>query len=470
MKRLPFIRLTRLRAHRGAGQRAQRGAASLIVVMVLFFIISLTAAYTSRNLVFEQRTSGNQYRSTLAFEAMDAGIQWALARLNDARMDLAADNCSALTSAGAVNGATPEPSFRERYLNIDGATGNITPRMQGTSTNHRLAGCVFNGSTWSCHCPETGDPDPTFVANGNGPYVAFWVRFPVYAPSRPGVVRVEVNACTRLDPACLSFARTPQTGDGVATGSALMALRSGVASPPAGAVMARGTITIDSGASLNVTNTNEASGGLTVHAGTAFSASTPGLTLTTLPGSPTDRSVVSADPSLALADLSPEITPATPANNGVDRMFNSVFGVWRGTFEEALGVVSVDCSSGCNSGDVNNALLLNPGHAVLLTGGGTLTINADIGSTTRDVLVVSDGQVEWASTPQTVYGLIYSRATNWNLANSGTVRGAIVAESNLRVSGNTTVIYDADVLRRLRVAAGTFVQAPGSWRDIALPP
>jgi hypothetical protein len=34
--------------------------------MLLFFIISMVAAYTSRNLIFEQRTSANQYRSTQA--------------------------------------------------------------------------------------------------------------------------------------------------------------------------------------------------------------------------------------------------------------------------------------------------------------------------------------------------------------------------------------------------------------------
>ena len=48
----------------------QRGVATLAVVMVLFFIIALTAAYTSRNMIFEQKTSANQYRSTLAFEAV----------------------------------------------------------------------------------------------------------------------------------------------------------------------------------------------------------------------------------------------------------------------------------------------------------------------------------------------------------------------------------------------------------------
>ena len=67
----------------GTGRAAgQRGAASLIVVMLLFFVLSLTAAYANRHLIFEQKTSANQSRSTAAFEAAEAGIEWALAQLN----------------------------------------------------------------------------------------------------------------------------------------------------------------------------------------------------------------------------------------------------------------------------------------------------------------------------------------------------------------------------------------------------
>ena len=65
----------------------QRGAAALVVVMMLFFIMSLVAAYASRNLIFEQRTSANNYRSTQAFEAAEAGLEWAIAMLNGGRID-----------------------------------------------------------------------------------------------------------------------------------------------------------------------------------------------------------------------------------------------------------------------------------------------------------------------------------------------------------------------------------------------
>ena len=435
---------------------APRGAASLIVVMVLFFIIAMVAAYTSRNLVFEQRTAANQYRATLAFEAAEAGLEWAVARLNDSRM---ADNCVPLANAAAVDPVTPQPSFRERYLSIDAATGVITPVAD------RLAGCVFNGSDWSCDCPSAGNPNPTFVASGDGPYSAFWVRFTAVGGTLPGVVRIEVNGCTRNDVNCLRFDREAQFGDGLAAHNALLVLRSALGSVPLAALTVRGATSFDPTAStFNVTNDAPTGRGITVHSGPGFAPA--GVSLNTIAGSPASRSVVDGDPSLALADLSPALTPDTPANYGVDRMFNSTFGVWPATFAQAPGVVTVPCAP-CSASAVNDAVLLNPGHAVLLTGAGPLTVDADIGSPTQPVVIVAGGSVEFTGTPATIHGLVYSRAATWTTAGTGTIRGAAVAESNLDVVGNVSLVHDGALLTRARVGTGSFIRAPGGWRDTA---
>ncbi|MBL0296207.1 MAG: pilus assembly PilX N-terminal domain-containing protein [Betaproteobacteria bacterium] len=99
--------------------RCQGGVASLTVVMVLFFILSLVAAYTSRNLIFEQRTAGNLHRSTQAFEAAEAGVEWALTMLNSGRIDA---TCAASTNVA-------NDSFRQRYLTIDAASGGRPGRV-----------------------------------------------------------------------------------------------------------------------------------------------------------------------------------------------------------------------------------------------------------------------------------------------------------------------------------------------------
>ena len=45
------------------------------------------------------------------------------------------------------------------------------------------------------------------------------------------------------------------------------------------------------------------------------------------------------------------------------------------------------------------------------------------------------------------------------------MRGAIVAETDLKGSGSFTTVYDADVLNRLRRQTGSFVRVPGGWKD-----
>ena len=72
--------MTRIHLH---PRLRQRGAASLVVAMILLFGMTMVAFYANRGLLFEQRTSANQYRATSAFEVAEAGLEWATARLNE---------------------------------------------------------------------------------------------------------------------------------------------------------------------------------------------------------------------------------------------------------------------------------------------------------------------------------------------------------------------------------------------------
>ena len=145
------------RSPRGAASYRvkQRGAASLVVVLMLFFVIALVSAYTSRNLIFEQRTSVNQYRSSMAFEAAEAGMEWATAMLNGGRMG---DDCSEATAAA---GST---SFRQR-------TSVLMPAPESSSRASRsslLAECwhlpasgrVLPGSAIALLTPTLSWPTP----------------------------------------------------------------------------------------------------------------------------------------------------------------------------------------------------------------------------------------------------------------------------------------------------------------------
>ena len=135
-----------------SSQSKQRGVAALTVVMVLFFVMAMVAAYTSRNMVFEQRTSVNQLRSTQALEAAQAGIEWATALLNAGRIN------SACTETGATTG---DSTFRERYLTVSASSGAITRKVRSVPTippTELLPTCVSNAGVWSCSCPVDGAP------------------------------------------------------------------------------------------------------------------------------------------------------------------------------------------------------------------------------------------------------------------------------------------------------------------------
>src|SRR6188472_3079415 len=87
-------------------RQRQAGIAALVVTLLLFFAMVLGIGFVNRSLVFEQRASANQYRSTQAFEAAQGGLDWALAQLATDRP--VGDDCLPTTEPTGM-------PFRERY-------------------------------------------------------------------------------------------------------------------------------------------------------------------------------------------------------------------------------------------------------------------------------------------------------------------------------------------------------------------
>jgi len=61
----------------------QRGVAALFVTVMLCFAMVLAVAVAHRNVVVEEQRSANELRAASAFEAAEAGLDWALASIND---------------------------------------------------------------------------------------------------------------------------------------------------------------------------------------------------------------------------------------------------------------------------------------------------------------------------------------------------------------------------------------------------
>jgi hypothetical protein len=446
--------------HRSPRSPRQRGVAALTIVLVLFFIVSMVAAYTSRNLIFEQRTAANQYRSTQAMEAAQAGLEWAKSMLNHGSIDQFCQTSTVPT----------DTTFRQRYLTID-ASGSVAPLVIATPTltpaDQLTPSCVFNGSDWDCSCPTSAAPSLA-TPTGTGIFPAFRVRMVGGAgllnnPPVPGVgvVRIESVGCTKLDlspTGCMSFVGQGATSEGRAVATELLGLTGGLPSPPLAALTSGGSVNLG-GMAMAVYNADLAAGGTTIQSRLATAKA--GLVLSSVPGTPGDASTVENDASLP--------DPTTAA--GARRMFSGVFNMWPDTYRQQPAAIVLDATTpnctaaGCTALAVRNALLFNPGRVLWIEGNLDVDSAGDIGSSALPALLVVNGNLTF-STAATIYGLVYTRTGTWStLGSGGVVRGAVVAEGNVAGSGTPRIIYDAGVLKRLRLASGSFVMVPGGWKD-----
>ncbi|MCY7316091.1 MAG: pilus assembly PilX N-terminal domain-containing protein [Rubrivivax sp.] len=452
----------------GAGSRLkrQRGAATLVVVMVLFFIVSLVAAYTNRNLIFEQRTSANQYRSTQALEAAEAGLEWAVTMLNFSRIDASCSKSSTL-----VHG-----SFRERYITTDPVTGKFTP--VAIAAGRDFPTCVWNGvGGWDCACPDAGLAALT-PPTGAAVAPAFRVRLRAVVgdpatptvPKQPGLIWVDVVGCTRLDEAgsanpCLSFTGQGALNEGRVVVSTMLALGGSASGMPLAALTVRGSVDAAGGA-LNVYNGGAGTSGLTVHASGAINPA--GLTTRGPPGTPWILTQAPGD--LKLAPASAGTTGAQPIGE-FDRSFASIFNMRPEVFRDQQAAVRLACGTtpGCSASTFHTMIERNPGRPLWLDGNLVVDSALQIGTPGQPVLLTVNGTLTF-TTPGSINGLVYLRlprpaVSTWATSGTGRINGALIVDGDVVGSGNTTVVYDSAILQQVRYGSGSFVRVPGSWRD-----
>jgi hypothetical protein len=470
-----------------------RGAASLIVVLLLFLVLSLSAAYAGRNLIFEQKTSANQARSTIAFESAEAGIDWTLAALNGGRIN---NTCADSTAVGAL-------SFQQRYLSI-AANGVVSVNVRSGDLSPRIwPACVYNGSGWNCACPEAGQIDPAAPA-GDAPAPAFrvWpaVQEPTlnapplaspWLPPAPGTVfpnvpvggfPLTVAGCTRLPAGagetCLDYQSRADIGEGVAGLRVTLVLRSGLTTPPSAAITARQQVVpanLGGAPRLAVVNTDQRSRGYTVNSGGAVDDTL--FALQTIPGTPPERSTAAGDSKLLALE-----NPAPPGSSVIgtelssgDLMFVNTFGIRRQVYQNQPGLRT--CPNPCSAATINALLADNPNRIIWVEG--NLTLDANIGTAPAPVLLIVNGQTLTLGNNVQITGFVYltgGGAATSNIALPDTVtaiNGALVAEGGLTTTYTgvpaptsvLTVTYDPAVLDLLRTTYGSWVRMAGSWRD-----
>jgi hypothetical protein len=451
---------------------SQRGAASLIIVMVLFFVLTMVAAYTSRNLLFEQRISANQARSTQALEAAEAGIEWAVAQLSSGRIMA---SCTASADSGDI-------SFRQRYVGIDDA-GLMRARRRLSDGGPLWPGCFFDvrspenaladetSGSWVCDCPADAAPSLSAPAGTGLAYPAFRVRFITFPtnggsvePLRPGTIRIESRGCTQLIEGCLDFGPTPVEGEGQATISVVLALHPVLKTPPSAAVTVGGNVELGDNP-VQATNTDAASSGLILHVAGTIGAATRAATeasAVTIGGQPVERAIIEGDASLLLPAM------AASGENDANRFFAGFMGVLPSVYREKPLVVHRACAPVCDGAQLRELVKRHPGRPLWLKG--EVVLDGDIGESPPSgalqpvLVIVEDGSVT-SSGGGTLHGVMYLRRSSLAAA-SYSINGALIVEEGLVGTSSTpSVAYNPNVLSHLRLQQGSFVRVPGSWRD-----
>lgn len=420
---------------------SHRGAASLVVVVILMAVMMVAVAFTNRSLVVETKTSANQYRYTLAMQAAEAGLEWATAMMNKPENI----NASCLTSAVAG-----DIRFRRKYLWTDADTGEVVPRkIPPPAPDVRplppipevFAACVANqlGNGWTCSCPNAGTaPAPGAAAPASGFQPSFAVGFE--ASPTNGTLRLVSYGCTS------PITSATCTGDAGATVSVSLGPVSGLATPPAAPLTARGKVEIGN-AALGVINGDPTTNGVTINAGMGIDASN--VRITTVPGTPPASTLVGNDASLR--------------DTTEDQMFAMFFGMSKDAYQNLPSVTKLICP--CTENTIQTAY--NAGaRQIWLEGNLTMNANLTIGSVAEPVLLVTNGNIEMRGDLE-VYGLLYSTAITWDNTGGGSalLRGAAISEGNYTGNGTPDYYYDPNVLKKLRVEASSYSRIPGSWRD-----
>jgi hypothetical protein len=409
----------------------QAGAATLAVVALLLLLMLAAALLASRNLVADQRSAAHQVHHVQAMEAAEAGLQWALARLNGGALDPLCRPAAGLP-------------WRDEVLPFDAGSGRFVPAPAAP-----VAACAHDGMAWHCACGHGPEGASVPARGAAAPHAAFVLR--LQPLPRPGQVRVVARGCSGRAASCDG---APSESDAQAEVSLVAALLPALRSPPAAALAARGAVDLG-GSPLNLVNAGAGTvaPGLALQAGGNITGADAARFTTAAGGAPTEGARFANDP--ALAGLATE------------RFFASVLGPDRAGFLRLPGLHRLACGGDCSAAlaraHAGGARLVWVDEALRLQG------PAQLGTPDQPLLVVAAGEVS-LSGPVQLHGALYGAAPRWRFEPEAgsVVRGAVIAEGDVALGAAAagSVVYDAAIVGALQRRIGTLVAVPGGWSDL----
>lgn len=423
----------------------QRGVGTLAVAIVLLIASSIAVLYLNRAILFEQKAAADQLRSTTAFEAAEAGLEWATAMLSQP-YDIGA-NCAADAAAST--------SFRRRYVQTAYATSSSV--AANTTT---FPGCFMdpaNAGALTCSCPASG----AAAVSPSSAVPGFTVSFANVAGDVESVEVTSVGCAALSGMPCTAANAT--SADATARVRVILKMKPLLrAAPPA--ALTCGTTCGLSG-SFNVANFDPLTNGITVNAGTSASGTSGAVG--SLPGLPAANSVVAPDTSLStLAAADP-----TCSNS---KLFSAYFGSTVPEFVASPATKTISCTSASDCGSKVEAAYLAGWRSYYFPAATGLALNSSsftaalptLGTRADPVTIVTDGSVT-INASMTIYGMIFSNNSTLGDLGTGssTVHGALVTCAGFVSNGNGSIVYDREALRNMQLSTASMARVPGSWRD-----
>jgi hypothetical protein len=420
-------------------RRAQGGAATLISVMVLFFVMALVAAYANRNLIVEQRVAQTYQQLGYATEAGNHAVQ----------------NMISLLNGGKVNEACkPDPAgantLRQRLLVFD-AQGKISspsgakspfPNLPQHAPFTVLCDRTRNGE-WTCQCPL--DYKPTVQADDGLPRESAVMRFRPFYKEGDGIGRLglAVVSCAGPSAGCVDllqseFAAVPRV-------QGLVLLRA-LKMPPVSALVATGEV--DLGTGMAVVHNEPSYGGVALHSGAAITGVQTAVHGPA--GTPAESAQLGSDP--VLSPLSAEA------------LFRRFFGMSLSDYVLQPAMRQLTCNGDCAA--KLRELADSGAHMVWFDGDLVLSGDQELGSSTAPLVLIVRGALT-INSPLKFKGVIFSGGDlTWTnpSANASLVQGAMLVAGAVKGDAGATALFDGAIVDRLKLQGGSFVPLPGaSW-------
>lgn len=416
--------------------RSQRGIGTLAISMLLLVGASIVLFYLNRSLIFEQRSSANQLRSTTALEVAEAGLEWATGMLN--RPQEMQDDCTPETTAAV------EPTFRRKYVPPHPTQPKLAP------AENVFPGCTINGAALTCSCPDVPSSGSATATLGTATWPGFTVRFTPGGDDES--VRITSTGCSAIVGACTDL--TAGSADATATVSGTVKLSPLIRAAPAAALTCGASCNVGT---ASIENLDVATNGITIDAAgpVAFTADD----VVTIAGLPPENSVLAEDAALA------KIVATDPLCAG-GALFRAYFG---STLAAYVSAPTTKRISGCSSTSPCAPLAEAYGEgwrSFYLPSGVQVSAGA-LGSSADPVTLVSAGTITLNGTAL-VHGLVFSNAA---ILGAGTpaLHGALLACASFTGPGTGRITHDPVALRNVQRSSAVMARVPGTWRDFPPP-